>query len=137
LRRIDDFGSGGRERTGAGIRHGKGLGEAAIDGDGVEAAEAVEPAVAEGAEDDAFAVVGPAVDLVIVAPARRERSAGGIEGQLTGLAAGGGHDVDLLIAVVLAGEGDPFAVGRELGEEFHAGMRGEARGSASACGCGP
>ena len=38
-----------------------------------------------------------------------------MEGQPAGLAADGGHDVDVAVAVVLAGEGEPLAVGRELG----------------------
>jgi hypothetical protein len=52
-------------------------------------------------------------------------------------ASGYGDDVDLLIAVILAGEGDPFAVGRELGEDFDAGMRGKARREAPRCGSQP
>jgi hypothetical protein len=54
-----------------------------------------------------------------------------IEGQLLGLAAIGGHHVDLFVAVVLAGEGDPLAIGRELREQFHAGVRGQPRGRAA------
>ena len=54
-----------------------------------------------------------------------------IVGQLPGLAAIGGHHVNLLVAIVLAGEGDPLAVGRELREQLDAGMRGEARSGAA------
>ena len=78
-----------------------------------------------------MAVVGPAVDLVVVAPARRQWTRRRIEGQLPRLAAIGGHHVDLFIAVVLAGEGDPLAIGRELREQLDAGMRGQARGGAA------
>jgi hypothetical protein len=78
-----------------------------------------------------MAVVRPAVNLVVIAPARRQGALRRIEGQLLGLAAIRGHDVDLLIAVVLAGEGDPLAVGRELREQLDAGVRGQARGRAA------
>ena len=48
-----------------------------------------------------------------------------------GLAARRRHDVDLLVAVVLAGEGDPLPVGGEAGEELHPGMGGQAGGRPS------
>src|ERR1039458_4199028 len=71
------------------------------------------------------------VNLVVIAPARRQWALRRIEGQLLGLAAIRGHDVDLLIAVVLAGERDPLAIGRELREQLDAGVRGESRGRAA------
>jgi hypothetical protein len=84
-----------------------------------------DPSVAQGAEEDRPAVRSPAVDLVVVTPTRGERSAGGVEGELLGHATGRGNDVDLLVAVVLAGEGDPLAVRRELGEQLEPGMGGQ------------
>src|SRR5580658_2658234 len=78
-----------------------------------------------------MAVVAPAVDLIVVAPARRQRALRRIERQLLGFAAIRRHHVDLLIAVVLPGERDPFAVRRELGEQLYARMRSEPRGRAS------
>ena len=78
-----------------------------------------------------MAVVRPTVNLVVIAPARRQRTLRRIESQLFGLAAIRGHDVDLLIAVVLAGEGDPLAIRRELREQLDTGVRGEARGRAA------
>src|SRR5208337_4362677 len=102
-----------------------------------EAAIAEIEMVAEGAKDDGLAVGGPAIDLIVVAPARGERAAGGIKSKLLGNADGDGDDVDLLIAVVLAGEGDPLAVGREFREDFDAGMRGEAGGQAAGGGSEP
>src|SRR5208337_5169884 len=110
--RVDDLRGIGREIAGAGFGHGQGRWQAAIQRDGVEAAIAEIEMVAEGAKDDGLAVGGPAIDLIVVAPARGERAAGGIKSKLLGNAAGDGDDVDLLIAVVLAGEGDPLAVGR-------------------------
>src|SRR5260370_34188397 len=79
----------------------------------------------------------PAVDLVVPAPTRCERSEGGVEGDLAGNAAGGWHDVDLLVAVVLTGEGDPFAVGREFREQLDARVGGQARGCAAGDWRGP
>ena len=58
-------------------------------------------------------------------------SAALVKGQLARLAALGGHDVNIEIAVVLAGEGEPLAVGRELGEKLTSGMSGDAASYAS------
>ena len=46
-------------------------------------------------------------------------------------AAGGRHDIDVGIALVLAGEGDAGAVGREDGRGFQARTGGEAPGGAA------
>jgi hypothetical protein len=43
----------------------------------------------------------------------------------------------LLIPLVLAGEGDPLGVGRELRKEFEARVRGQARGGAATGSDGP
>ena len=52
-------------------------------------------------------------------------------GESLGHAAGSGDDEDVDIAVVLAGEGDAGAVGREGGIGFGAGAAGEADGVAA------
>jgi len=134
-RGVDDLRGIGREVAGAGLGHGESLREPAVDRDGVEAIVAEIEMFAQGAKHDGLAVGSPTVDLIVVAPARSEGAARGIKGELLGNAAGYGDDVDLLVAIVLAGEGDPFAVGRELGENFDPGMRGEA-GSEAARGGG-
>ncbi len=54
-----------------------------------------------------------------------------MEGQALRLAAGRGHDEDVGIAFVLAGEGDPLAVRTELGKAFIAVVRGDAGGHAA------
>ena len=46
-------------------------------------------------------------------------------------AALGGHEVDLGVAVVLAGEGEPLAVGREAGEHLEAVVAGQPAGDAA------
>jgi hypothetical protein len=48
------------------------LRKAAVDGDGVEAIVAEIEVFAERAEDDGLAVGSPAIDLIVVAPARSE-----------------------------------------------------------------
>src|ERR1022692_3847546 len=116
LRRIHDLVSARREGARAGDRHGQRLGRAAVDGNAIEAAQRVRAGVAHGTVDDVVAVVRPAVNLVVIAPARRQGALRRIEGQLLRLAAIRGHDIDLLIAVVLAGKRDPLAIGRELRE---------------------
>ncbi len=73
----------------------------------------------------------PAVHLIVVAPAWSERASGWIERELLRFAAAGGNDIDLFVAVVLAGEGDGLAVGGELREDLDTRMCREARGSAS------
>ena len=49
-------------------------------------------------------------------------------------AALGRHHVDLGVAVVLAGEGEPLAVGREAGEHLEAVVAGQLAGDAAAGG---
>ena len=70
------------------------------------------------AEDDLAAVVGPAHDQVVRAHAVGDVVAAeaGRVGQTLGDAAAGRDEIDLAVAVVLAGEGDRGAVGREPGE---------------------
>ena len=130
-RRVHGFGAVGREIAGAGLGHGKRFRHAAGSGNGVNAAVTQVEIFAAGTEDNGLAVGRPSIDLIVVTPARRERSASRIKGELLWNAAGDGNDVNLFVAVVLSGEGDPLAVGRELGEKFEARMRGEARGQST------
>src|SRR5882672_6619707 len=136
-RRVDDFGPIGREIAGAGEGHGQSLREAAVRRNGVETIVAEIEVLAQGAEYDGFSIRGPAIDLIVVTPAWCERAAGGIERQLLGDAAGHWDDIDLLVAVILPGECDPFAIGRELGEDLDAGMRGQTSGQAARSGGEP
>ena len=63
-----------------------------------------------------FTVGRPAVNLIVVAPARIQRAARGVERELLRNATRDGNNVDLFVAIVLPGERDPFAVRRKLGE---------------------
>ena len=71
--RVDHPRAVGREVAGARGRHGKRGGQPAVDGHGVELALGRSAGVAERAEEDRAAVRRPAEDLVIEAPARRQR----------------------------------------------------------------
>ena len=84
------------------------------------------PIVPGGPEQHPIPVGSPAVDVVVVAPAGRERPSRRIVGQLPRFTALRGDDIDLLVAVVLAGERDPPPCRIEFREEFETGMRGEA-----------
>jgi hypothetical protein len=130
--RVDDAAAVGREVAGARRRHRQRHRQTAVDGDEVEARVGDVDAVAQGAEEHLAAVRRPADDLVVVAPAGRQGPARRVIGELTGGAAAGGDHVDLLVAVVLAGEGDALAVGGELGKELETGMGGQPPGGAAA-----
>ncbi len=130
-RRVHGFGAIGRKIAGAGLGHGKSFRHAAGSGNGVKAAVTKIEIFAAGTEDYGLAVGRPSIDLIVVTPTRRERSTRGIEGELLWNAARDGNDVNLFVPVVLSGKGDPLAVGRELGEEFEARVRGEARGQST------
>ena len=112
-----------REVGAAALRHRQRLGETAGHRHRVDPAAGVLPAVAQRAEDDRLAVRRPPVDLVVVPPPWGQGAAGRVEGELLRHAAGRRHHVDLLVAVVLPGEGDPLAVRRELGEQLEPRMR--------------
>src|SRR5262249_25169797 len=103
------------------------------DRDGVELADEVVERGHARAEDDVLVVVLPADDDVVrphavgdVVPAE-----GGGVGQPLGRAAGGRHQVDLGVAVVLAGDRRPRAVGGEGGGHVVAVVAGEAAGDAT------
>src|SRR5208282_4074766 len=76
--------------------------------------------IAAAAEEN-LAVGGPAQGLVW----------GRMIGQPFRLAAGGGHDIDIVIALVLSGEGDELAVGGKLGKGLLAFVGGEPEGYAA------
>ena len=124
----------GRVAAKAALGQGDRLGESAVTTDGEEsAAEAVADAVAI---DDARAVRGPGHDDVVRPHAVAEVVAGvgrGV-GQAHRLAAVGGDGVDLRVAVVLAGEGDRAAVGREARKHFIARVRRQPSGLAARSG---
>ena len=92
------------------------VGNPPVDGDGVELILEVHEAVAPGVEQDALAVGRPASDVFV----------GGMVGKTAWHAAGGRDDVDVAIAVVLAGESDHGAVGGEVRQSFEADVGGEA-----------
>src|SRR6056297_168319 len=108
-RRVENALAVRRIVAGAGARHRQRYGQAA----GYR--HAIKPAVVEvvatGTEQHCAAVGRPAEYLVVGAPARRQRTRGGVVGQLLRLAAGGRNHVDLLVAAVLAGKRDRSAVG--------------------------
>src|SRR5690606_21667640 len=118
-------------------RHRQHVRQAARGGHGVEARTGFVDGVAPGAEQHAVAVRRPAVYLVVEAPALRQRALAGIPGELHRLAAAGRDHVDLVVAAVLAGEGDPAAIGREARRLLDAGPGGEAGRRAALDGCGP
>ena len=64
-------------------------------------------------------------DVAVGRPALRDVG-GWVPGEALGLAAGGRHEVDVGVAVVLAGEGDPAPVGAEGGVGFGAFGAGQA-----------
>jgi len=72
-------------------------------------------------EEDVFAVGRPAENDVVR----------GVKRESLGLAAFGGDNIYVRVAVVFAGEGDPLAVGRKFGEELVADVRGQAAGGAA------
>src|SRR5205807_151887 len=89
------------------------------------------------AKNYGLAVRSPPVDLVVVAPARRQRATSRIVCKLPRNAAGDGNDVNLLIAVVLAGEGNPLPVRREFGKKLDTRMRRQACGESTGGGGQP
>ena len=83
--------------------------------------------VARRLEDDLLAIGRPAYGEID----------GGVPGEAARDAAGGGHDEDIFVTVVVAGEGDGCAVGGELGVCFDAQTGGEADGFAAGAGDAP
>ena len=93
--------------------------------------------IPQRAEEHLFAIRGPAVDLVVVAPARRQRAHRRVPGEPGRLSTGRRHHVDLLVTVVLTGEGDPLAIRRELAEQLLTRMCGQPAGHSAVGGRHP
>ncbi len=136
-RRVDDPTIVRRKRPSSGHRHRQRFRQPTFPRYGIQAAVRQVPAVAAQRPEQHSAVAGPAVDLVVIAPARRQRSAGGVVGQLSRHPAARGHDVDLLVTVVLAGESDPLAVRRELRKQLLTRVCGQACRCAARARCHP
>ena len=135
---VGDFRAVGRKRSQAAFAHRQRFGQAAFDAHAEGAFGPSVGGVAAGEKQNALAVGKPGDDFVVNAHAIAERRGGAlIERQLLRLAALGGHYVDVEVAVVLSGEGDPFAVGREFREEFASGVGGDAPRVASGTRCQP
>ncbi len=78
-------------------------------------------AVAPGVKQNVLAVGSPSGNVFL----------GGMIGEATRHSASGGNDVDIAIAVVLAGKSDHRAIGREIRESLDANAGGEAMGIAA------
>ena len=111
LRRVYDLVATGRKRTRTRNWHWQRLGRPTVNRDAIKPGHRQCPTVAHRAEDHVFAIVRPTVNLVVITPARRQRTAGREVGQLLRLSAARWDQIDLFIAVVLTGEGDPLSIG--------------------------
>ena len=132
-RAVDDALAVGGEIARTRCGHGKLHREAAPGVDGVQGGQRrAVVGIPHRTEQDLLAVRRPSVDLIVVAVARGQGAACRVPGDLPWDASRRGNDVDLLVAVVLAGERDPLAIGRELGEQLEPGMSREARCGAAA-----
>jgi hypothetical protein len=123
----------GRERAEPAARQRQWLRQSAVHRHRVQLAEEIVVRVHARAENDVFAVVLPAHDDVVRPHAVGDVVAaeGGGEGEALGFTALRGHDVDLGVAVVLGGERDLFAVGRQAREHFEAFVRRQPPGDAA------
>ncbi len=117
---VGEFIAVGREAGQAAAVNGQALGHAAVDRDQEHLLEQIGMFAAR-AKQHVLAVGMPAEDAVT----RR------VEGQPPGLAAGRGHDVHVVAAVVAGGEGDPLVVGAELCPALVALMARHAVGGAA------
>ena len=111
-----------REGAGARARHRQLHRAASLGAHAIEVILNQGPTIAQTPEQHPLSVGRPAIDLVVVTPPLGERPSRGIKRELPGHTARHRHHVDLLISVVLPGEGDRLSVGRELGEELETGM---------------
>ncbi len=90
------------------------------------------PGHAAREEDDVLRIRRPGHDHVVWTPARRRTfDRIGMEGEAPRRAAACGHDVDVLIALVVTGERNGAAVGREARHQVVARVRGQATGRAA------
>ena len=110
LRRVDDLLAVRRILAAAGGWHRQGGRQATGDGDLEQFRVRDADCIAGRAENHGAAVRGPAVDLAVDTPALRQRPGSRVPGQLARLTAAGGDHEDLVVAAVLAGEGDLAAI---------------------------
>jgi len=103
------------------------LGIAAVDGDLEQTVEPVPERSPAGAEQHGLAVGIPVEHAVIAR----------VVGQAPGLAAGGGDHEDIVVAIVVAGEGHAAAVRRKFGEAFLTRVGGQLAGHAALAGDDP
>src|SRR5262249_11246151 len=124
---VGDLGAVGRIRGQAAFGHRQRLSQSAIDTDAELALRPTIARVTPRQENNALAVWRPRHHFIENAHTVAERLGTAlVERQLLGLAALGRHYVDVEVSVVLAGESDPFAIGRKLGEHLAAGSSGDA-----------
>ncbi len=123
---VGELGVVRRERAEAAAGQRQALGRPAVLRGEIELSVEIVPFGHAGPEDDPLPVVGPAHDQVVRAHAVRDVVAdeGGRVGQTLGRPSPGRDEVDFAVAVVLAGEGDRRAVGREPGEGLVAFIEG-------------
>ena len=123
---VGDAAPVGRKRRETAFIERQGFGQAAIEADRVEPTEPGVKSVTAGKIQDVVGIREPVDDFVVDAHALGEASAAGVDRKLLRVAAFGGDDINVKIAVVLSRECNPFAVGRELREKFQARMRCDA-----------
>ncbi len=107
IRNVRDALRVGRERSRLAAPHRENFGPAALDGNSVETIK-IGVGLARGIEEHALTVGRPAADDIRP----------GMPGETSRRAAFGGHHECVNVAVVRAGEGDPFSVGRKNGRRF-------------------
>ena len=122
LWRVNHACSVGRVITRACFRHRQSLGWSTIDRHRVKPRDWQRPGISLRFENDALAVLRPAINLIVPTPPWSERPLCRIKSKLPRHPARRRNDVDLLVAIVLTGERDPFPVWRKLRENFHTGM---------------
>ena len=122
---VNDHFPVGRKSARARHGHGQRYGQPAVDRGGEEPGVGKIPTVTHRPKEHGRAVHRPSVHLIVIAPAVRQGTAGRIPGELARFTAAVRYDVNLFVTVDLAGESDPSAVGRELGEQLDTGMTGE------------
>ena len=131
-RRVDDPLPVRREVARAGGRHRQGRSDPAADRHSEQLRLRTHTVgFAHRAEEDRPAVRRPPDHLVVPAVARLHGPARRVVGEQPRRAPFGRDHVHLLVAFVLAGEGDPLSVGRVLGELLDARVRREPRGGAA------
>ena len=127
LRGVGDAPPVGRQRAELAVGHGEPLRLTALDRDAVDLPEGGQAALPVGSQEDAPAVWRPVEDPVAARMVCDSRWC----------AAQGRDDVDVVVAVVVAAEGDVRAVGREPREGLFPGRRAQLAGRAALLGHHP